>query len=698
MNRTYIITSLLLTLSFLAVGQNNNDSILLQQLDEVVVKASRRFEKGDTLSVIPSANQRKFSVSGFELLRSMMFPGLKVNVIAGELSLADGGSAIVLINGRPVERQDIMALRPQEVARIEYVKNPGPEYGYDQSLGAVINVIMKKRTDGYAAGVTTYNAVTTANGENFAYGKYSRNNSEYAISFNSDYTSLSKRRIDDTNTYMTDGNPLEIVFKGINSPLKFTENTLQACYNHFLPDRQIFDVTFKGVFYYSPDRAYAQKVMEDGASPYFQLTEPYEKYLSPRLNIYYKRYLTKRSTLTANVVGNYRHTDYHYNMYESLTDDFDTPVDSYQYGTKSNRQSYIGEIKYLNNINRLINISIGTRASYSYTSNRYTGDESSIDKLHDTNIYAYTSAYGYLGKLYYSAGIGVSGRITSQNGQSIDKWMLRPELQFFYRVGNWRFNLHGIILQDSPSLSEMASTEFRVNRLEIKKGNPGLTDWWKYRLALRINGKLGPVNLQNSLSYVNARNPVMPFVERMNNQDAPIFITSFYNQRRMSILTNSLSLDCGLSDNLSISAGVNFKSYQSRGIGYSHNLGDWQYNIAADWYSGDWNAGIIWRSAEKSLSGETFSYTGSSNTVYVNYVIANQLRLGLMGQYLFCKNGPTFKEELRDRYMIKNENIIIPAQKNMIIVSIAWNFSVGKQRKEANIDMTNEDNESGIFK
>lgn len=676
-----------------------SDSIMSQQLNEVVVKATRRVEKGDTLSVIPSGNQRKFSMNGFELFRSMMLPGLRVNTVSGEMSLSSGESVMVLIDGRPVDRQHILSLRPKEVARIEYIQNPGAEYGYDSSLGAVINIVMRKRSDGYAAAVVLNNAVTTANGQNFAFGKYTNGNSEYAISFNSDYTSLSRRRIDDSNTYrMADNVEKHIVFKGMDTPLKYTDNTLQLEYDNYVPGKHIFDVTFKGVFYYSPQRGYAQRVTEDGVDPYSQLTRPYEKYLSPRLTLYYKRFLTKSSSITANVVGNYRHTDYHYNIFESGTGNFDYDSPTYSYGTVSDRQSYIGEVKYANKFNRKFSLNVGARAAYSYTSNDYVRKASSSDRLHDTNLYAYTSASGYFGKLFYSAGVGVSGRITDQNDRRMDKWMFRPELQLAYRLNGWRFTLRGVMLQNSPSLSEMADTEFRVNRFEIKRGNPCLTDWWKYRTSLKINKKFGPLSLQNTLSYTDAHNPVMPFVARQTEGGSTVFITSYGNQDRMSVLTDNLTLDLGVNDNLTLSGGVNYNFYRSKGSSYSHHLANWQFNFAADWYSGHWNVGMNWRSSEKSLSGESYSYTGAYNNVYVNYIIGNQWRIGLMGQHLFCKNGPQFKEDLRSVYMSKNETTIVPAQGNMIMITAAWNFSAGKQRKEAKIDMHNSDDASGIFR
>lgn len=699
MKPIYLFVTIAILSSLSLAAQNITDTIMSKQLNEVVVKASRRLERGDTLSILPSANQRKFSMSGFELFRNMMLPGLRVNTITGELSMSNGESVVVQIDGRQVDRQNILALRPKEVAKVEFIQNPGSEYGYDSSIGAVINVIMKQRTDGYAAAVLLNNAVTTANGQNFTFGKYTKNNSEYTLSLNSDYTSLSRRRVDNLNTYTFEDHPKTIAFEGMNTRLKYTENTLQAGYNHYIPKKHIFDVSFKGVFYYSPDRAYAQKVAEEGEAPYFQMSRPYEKYLSPQLNFFYKRFIGKSSTLTANLVGRYLHTDYHYNVFESPTNRFDYDNPTYRYGTVSNRQSYIGEIKYSNKFNRKFTLSVGARGSYSYTSNDYTLNESSIDRLHDTNVYAYASASGYFGKLYYLAGVGMSGRMINQNHNTYDKWMFRPELQFSYRAKGWRFNLRGIMLQNSPSLSEMATTEVRTNRYELRKGNPDLEDWWKYRMSLKISKKILFFNIQNTLSYTNAHNPVMSFVERITDREGDmLFMTSFKNQKRMSVLTDNFVLDFGLGDNLSVSGGINYNQYRSRGISYSHNLDSWQFSFAADWYSGNLNAGINIRSREKTLSGESYSYTGAYNNMYINYIIGNRWRFGIIAQYLLCKNGPTFKDELKSYYMTKHETIVVPAQKNMIMVTVAWNFSAGKQRKEAKIDMHNSDVNTGIFK
>ena len=190
----------------------------------------------------------------------------------------------------------------------------------------------------------------------------------------------------------------------------------------------------------------------------------------------------------------------------------------------------------------------------------------------------------------------------------------------------------------------------------------------------------------------------MSYIVREDDANGPLFVTSYLNQKKSSVFTENFNVECGLPGNLSLSGGVLFRSYRSAGPYYSHRLESWQGNVALDWAHGNWNVGMNWNSRERSLAGETVTFQGSSNSVYLHYVIANQLRIGLLGQYLFLKNGPEFRDNLQSSYMTKKETVIVPAQGNMIMITAAWNFSSGKKRKQANIDLNNEDTESGVFR
>ena len=67
---------------------------------------------------------------------------------------------ILRINDIKANQQDITALRPDEVVRVEYIDNPGVRYS-DGSIDAVINFVVKRRYAGYVGGLGTMQAFTT---------------------------------------------------------------------------------------------------------------------------------------------------------------------------------------------------------------------------------------------------------------------------------------------------------------------------------------------------------------------------------------------------------------------------------------------------------------------------------------------------------------------------------------------------------
>lgn len=92
----------------------------------------------------------KASSNGFELLNLMTLNGIKVDPVTQTVSSMEGGSVQVRINDIVASTQDIMAVRPDEVVRVEYIDNPGIRYS-DSGLKAVINYVVKRRSAGYVA-------------------------------------------------------------------------------------------------------------------------------------------------------------------------------------------------------------------------------------------------------------------------------------------------------------------------------------------------------------------------------------------------------------------------------------------------------------------------------------------------------------------------------------------------------------------
>lgn len=158
---------IMLLLASIDVNAQENDTVSVEKeivpidttlhLNDVVIKAARVIHKVDRDIILPSAKIKENSSNGYDLLRKLHLPNLKVNEAQQSISSYLGGVQ-VRINDIKATVQDVLALQPNEVTRIEYIDNPGVRYG-DASLAVVINYIVKKKYVGYVGGVNTTQAL-----------------------------------------------------------------------------------------------------------------------------------------------------------------------------------------------------------------------------------------------------------------------------------------------------------------------------------------------------------------------------------------------------------------------------------------------------------------------------------------------------------------------------------------------------------
>ena len=58
-----------------------------------------------------------------------MLPRLNINPIDNSVGTTDGGSVQLCINGRKVSKEEIMALQPSDISKVEMLEDPGLRYG-----------------------------------------------------------------------------------------------------------------------------------------------------------------------------------------------------------------------------------------------------------------------------------------------------------------------------------------------------------------------------------------------------------------------------------------------------------------------------------------------------------------------------------------------------------------------------------------
>lgn len=157
-----IIMSLCLHVTYAQKPDTTKTFIQGKELGEVVVKSSYLTKEGDHILAIPTKEQRKHAVTGYDLLSNLMIPGVSVERSTGSVTTPNG-VATLYIDGREVDFREVQSLRPKDVSRVEYFDVPTGKYAKD---AYAINIIMKPLNNG------GYTQLDASQNVGYLYGDY----------------------------------------------------------------------------------------------------------------------------------------------------------------------------------------------------------------------------------------------------------------------------------------------------------------------------------------------------------------------------------------------------------------------------------------------------------------------------------------------------------------------------------------------
>ena len=110
----------------------------------------------------------KASGNGMDLLQQMMLPRVQVDLLNNEIKATGNGVVQVRINGVKVEQDEIKALNPSDIIRIEYHDNPGLRYG---NAEIVLDYIVRRPDTGGSFGTDLSQGINAMWGSYNVFGK-----------------------------------------------------------------------------------------------------------------------------------------------------------------------------------------------------------------------------------------------------------------------------------------------------------------------------------------------------------------------------------------------------------------------------------------------------------------------------------------------------------------------------------------------
>ena len=672
-------------------------------LKGVTVEAARVVEKVDRQIIFPTKEQVKTASNGYDLLDNLSLPTIIVNRAERKVLSLKGGDVQIRINDVKASMQDVLALQPDEVTKVEFINVPGLKYG-DSNLDAVINYQVRRRYAGYVAGVSTMQGTKAGFNNSDGYFKYNVKKSEFSINYSFSYRSVEERSYESLGTYhLPTGETLHRNYLGYDSPFLYTTNNVQLGYNLSEPDKYTLNVRLNFYNHNSPVRGMNQLYQESGkANQYLQNNRKMLEQI-PSLDIYYSLNMPHDQNLALNLVGTYIGTDYQYRMREYTFNKSpeesvkNAPLTDYSYDATGRKRSLIGEGTYSKNWKQMA-LSVGGQYNISHTDNIYVGSSNADTELKYSNLYLFTQLQGQQKWFSYQVGVGATRSSIHQGENGYSKWLFRPQVTLQAKASDrLSFKWSSKITSDIPSLSDLSELRQYSNSFEARDGNSGLKPFTGYNntLSASWNIPLMSVYLEGNWTYYDK--PIATSILPEKREDGSyLFVSKPENQKNHDykhlLLTPEVHL---IKDHLDLNLMCEYQNVKTKGLDYSHEFNYFSYGAEIRYMTGNWNIGYGAYKVEKSFWGEKTNGGEPTSNLAVTYSYKNW-QFGVLGLFVFYPHGCVYKDELFNKYVQQKNKVRLADQGNMLVFAASFNFSHGRRYHTGSRKLNNSDRDNGI--
>ena len=679
------INILLVLFVYALVGSAQNETKTIE-LGEVEIKAAKVIHKPDGQIIYPTETQKNASHSGYSILQKLSLPNIRVDEVSQSLSAIDGRGSIQLrINGIIVGREEMLALSPGSISRIDFIDNPGVRYG--EGIAYVINILTRRADSGYTVGIDLAQALTAKSGNDLIYGKWNAGNSELSLSYNFGYKDFKGNRTDETAHYrLTDGSVRTIGRNDIASRSRSLSNGLQLKYNLADSADYVFQASLNAGFSHVPDN-YNRKQIQEGNEEYLATQRERNRSSSPVLDLYFFKQLTSRQSLTLNAVGTYIAT--------SLRSSYDEGA-PYAYQVEGKTYSLMSEAVYENRL-KPFTFTAGANYMQKYTKNKYTGDVNSVNPMHNRSVYAFAEIKGKLGPIRYVAGVGGSYLDYRQQAHDYQYLLFRPKASVAYNpVQAVQLKYDFQISEHVSRVAMISNTSIRNNSMEWTLGNPDIRPNREQAHTFQVS-----YTHPRFQSFVQAygkrcHQPNMAtYIRTEDNR----FVYTQLNQKEIDVLNLMLYANGWIvPDKLSIAlSGTLFRCFNF-GEDYTHCKTFYSGTASVQAYLGKLTLSAFMDSGFRFLEGETEGFNGSFVSLNASYRYKN-LNLSLAWQQPFRNRYKQFQSDVYNRYVRKTTALHCRDLGNFVSLNIAWKFSQGRAYKDVRRNIEQKaDKDTGILR
>lgn len=653
-------------------------------LGEVTVKAAKVVNKSDGMIIYPTDAQKQASNNGYSILEKLTLANLRIDNINHTVTAIDNRGGVQLrVNGIVAGKQEMLALNPKDIAKINFINNPGVRYG--DGIAYVIDIVTRRAESGYTVGTDLTTALTTLQGDGMVYGKWNKGKSEWSLSYDvSGYKSKGSKSSQLAEYTLTDGSIYTVERNDVESLRKSIAHDAKLTYNWADTTATVFQASLSGAFNDAPDD-YNIKEIADGARRYRATSRDADKSYSPVLDIYFFRQITPRQSVTANAVGTYISTQ---------TCNYYDEGNPYRYDVDGKTASLLTEIIYENRM-KPFTLSTGLNNSYKHINNDYSGDASSLTKTSNNRLYAFAEIKGTMRKLRYTLGAGASYIHYTQNGHRYNFWTFHPKASLTYDINNSMQLSYTCQMQDKVSRIAMTSdVAVRTNSMEWTAGNPDLKP--SHDMDHRLQFSYNTNRLQTFVEgyYKQCLKPNMAHYERTDDNQ---FIYTQKNQKEIDVL--NVMAYAGywiLPEKLQVAANGGVYRCFNFGNDYTHCYTSWFYACSITAYLGNITLQGYADNGNRFLEGESKGYNAAYSVLKASYTWRNW-QFSLSWANPLNNNYKAYENELLNRNLYKHTVGYSKGSGNQVSLNVSWRLSRGSKHNSAEKRISLSDADNGIL-
>lgn len=469
----------------------STNAILMQ---EVTVVGSQTVRTEEKTMVYPTREQMRHAYDGYSALTALMIPGVRALTFQSAPTYMDQ-DIFFCINGMEASEEEINALNPRDIKRVDFYPNGRPDY---PEADVVLDYILKERD---YAGAVAFNGKQQLNrpyGSGRGTAQYFQDKSEFALSVSDKYTHARNHNEDYTVTTYTF--PESVVINTTEAlPSDENANDLSSYFNYIYKHKQ-------QTFYSSlrMDRTmeeldtWSRETFSNDTKNYTRQEKTHTLDLLPAVRMRYNRVLKNEQQVRLEWYGN-RGTNHYKRWYAYRTDDETTST----YDNATNGKSWHTSFKtnYSKTFKNRSSLSVEGYQDFTRTDNQNTR-EGAASKVFlsqgNTRLYA---TYNYKIKNKLSLQVRLAEQLSfsrTENSTTVEHQFI-PFFQLTYTRKAHNLRIKSTIRSTQPNVSDMTTPEYKENEYMVRRGNPDLKNVWSFKNEISYTWTHGRLSIMPHL-------------------------------------------------------------------------------------------------------------------------------------------------------------------------------------------------------